>query len=50
MEVFTIIHWIGTKHVIRYLKGILSLGLTMCSSYNLKLYVFDDSDWTGLPS
>ena len=38
-------HWLLTKKVLRYLKGILNLGLVFKLSECLKLVGFCDSDW-----
>ena len=41
------IHLIGTKHVMRYLKGTLDYGLRYASSGEIILHGFIDSNWAG---
>ena len=41
------IHFIGEKHVMRYLKGTLDYGLRYASSGEIKLHGYLDSDWGG---
>ena len=39
------IHWIATKHVLRYLRGTMGDGLRYDLECDLKLQGFTDSDW-----
>ena len=41
------IHFIGEKHVMRYLKGTLDYGLIYASSGEIRLHGYTDSDWAG---
>jgi hypothetical protein len=38
---------IATKHVMRYLKGIIDYGLRYASDREISLHGFADSDWIG---
>jgi hypothetical protein len=40
-------HWIATKHVLRYLRGIVGYGLRYASSVDLSLQGYVDADWAG---
>jgi hypothetical protein len=40
-------HWIATKHVLRYLRGIVGYGLRYASSVDLTLNGYADADWEG---
>jgi hypothetical protein len=40
-------HWITTKHVLRYIRGMLSYGLRYTSSNDIQLHGFTDLDWAG---
>lgn len=41
----TTVHWNTAMHVLRYLKGCLSLGLTYSAACPLSLRAFSDADW-----
>ena len=41
------VHLIATKHVMRYLKGMIDLGLYYGRDHDYKLYGYTDSDWEG---
>ena len=41
------IHLIGSKHVMRYLKGTLDYGIRYASNGEIILHGFTDSDWEG---
>jgi hypothetical protein len=40
-------HWIATKHVLRYLRGIVGYGLRYASSVDMRLQGYADADWAG---
>jgi hypothetical protein len=40
-------HWITSKHVLRYLRGIVGYGLRYASSVDLSLQGYADADWAG---
>jgi hypothetical protein len=42
-------HWQLVKRILRYIKGILSHGLTFTSTSQLSLHAYCDADWTGCP-
>ena len=41
------VHLIATKHVMRYLKGTIDLGLYYGRDHDYNLYGYGDSDWAG---
>ena len=41
------VHWVASKHVIRYLQGIIELGLKYTHSNDVRLSGFTDADWAG---
>jgi hypothetical protein len=41
------VHWIETKHVLRYLHGTVGYGLRYVSDGEVKLQGYTDSDWVG---
>ena len=41
------VHLIAAKHVMRYLKGTIDLGLYYGRDHDYKLYGYIDSDWAG---
>ena len=41
------VHLVAAKHVMRYLKGIIDLGLYYDGSHDYRLYGYTDSDWVG---
>jgi hypothetical protein len=40
-------HWVGAKHVLRYLKGTMHFGLMNVGDGELVLHGFLDFDWAG---
>ena len=40
-------HWYAVKRVLRYLKGIVHLGLFLQKDSPLTLHAFADADWVG---
>jgi hypothetical protein len=40
-------HWVATKHVLRYLRGIVEYGLRYLGDGEVKLQGYSDSDWVG---
>jgi hypothetical protein len=41
------VHMIATKHVMRYLKGIIDYGLRYISDHEIRLQGHTDSNWAG---
>ena len=41
------VHLVATKHVMRYLKGTIDLGLYYDGSHEYRLYGYTDADWAG---
>ena len=41
------VHMIAVKHVMRYLKGTIDMGLYYGRDHDYKLYGYMDSDWAG---
>jgi hypothetical protein len=41
------VHLDDTKHVMRYLKGMLDFGLCYTRDHGFRLHGYTDSDWTG---
>ena len=39
------VHMIDAKHVVRYLKGTIDLGLYYDGSHEYRLYGYTDTDW-----
>jgi hypothetical protein len=39
------VHWIATKHVLRYLHGTIGYGLRYVLGDEVKLQGYTDSDW-----
>jgi hypothetical protein len=44
------VHLVFTKHVMRYLKGMLDYGLCYTRDHDFRLYAYTDSDWDGSAS
>jgi hypothetical protein len=42
-------HWVAAKHILRYLRGIITYGLRYTSSGGLFLHGYADADWVGNP-
>jgi histone deacetylase 1/2 len=45
----TTVHWTTIKHILRYLRGTISLGLRLSRSSSTIISVFSDADWTDCP-
>jgi hypothetical protein len=41
------IHWVATKHVLRYLRGTIGYGLRYASNVDMRLLEYVDFDWAG---
>jgi hypothetical protein len=41
------VHWIATKHILRYLKGTIEFGLQYLQGDQINLVGYSDSDWVG---
>jgi hypothetical protein len=41
------VHWIATKHILRYLKGTIEYGLQYVQGDQITVVGFSDSDWAG---
>ena len=42
------VHLIVSKHVMRYLKGMIEFGLYYDRDHDYRLYGYMDSDWVGI--
>jgi hypothetical protein len=42
-------HWGEEKHILRYLRGIITYGLRYTSNGGLFLHGYEDADWAGSP-
>ncbi|KAM3354769.1 hypothetical protein ACQJBY_025482 [Aegilops geniculata] len=42
-------HWTLVKRILRYIRGTLSLGLTLTASASTDLVAYSDADWAGCP-
>ena len=42
------VHFIATKHILRYLKGTVNYGLKYEASQKINLEGYVDSDWAGV--
>ena len=42
-------HWTLVKRVLRYIRGTMSLGLTLTASTSLEMVAYSDADWAGCP-
>jgi hypothetical protein len=40
-------NWIVAKHILIYLRGMITYGLRYASNSDVKLHGFTDSDWVG---
>ena len=47
MHVPTLTHWQAMKHILRYLKGTSSYGLSINTSNDLSLRCYIDADWAS---
>jgi hypothetical protein len=43
----TTIHWMIVKHILRYIKGTISIGIKIRKSSSCLLTAFSDIDWAG---
>jgi histone deacetylase 1/2 len=43
----TTVHWEAVKHILRYIKGTVDIGLRIRKSPSTLLSVFTDADWAG---
>jgi hypothetical protein len=41
------VHWVATKHVLRYLQGTVRFGLRYVGGDGVRLHGYSDSDWAG---
>jgi hypothetical protein len=41
------LHWVSTKHVLRYLRGMVEYGLSYIQRDGVKLTGFTNADWAG---
>jgi hypothetical protein len=41
------VHWMTTKHMLRYLRGTIAYGLRYVSGGDVKLQGYTNSDWAG---
>ena len=42
-------HWTVVKWILRYIRGGMDLGLTLCASTATDLVAYSDADWAGCP-
>ena len=42
-------HWTLVKRILRYIRGTMSLGLTLTASTSLEMVAYSDADWAGCP-
>ena len=40
-------HWTLVKRILRYIRGTMSLGLTLTASASTDLVAYSDADWAG---
>eukprot|EP00253_Pinus_taeda_P025501 PITA_25501 len=40
-------HWVAAKHILRYLKGTITYGLSYSSNGGISLHGYADSNWVG---
>jgi histone deacetylase 1/2 len=45
----TDVHWRAVKRILRYVKGTLHVGLSICRSNSTEFSVYTDADWAGCP-
>jgi hypothetical protein len=41
------VHWVTSKHVLRYLRGIVGFGLRYVRGDGVRLHGYSESDWVG---
>ena len=44
------VHWVATKHILRYLQGTVDYGLDYRQGGGVRLAGYTDSDWAGCAS
>ena len=42
-------HWTLVKRILRYIRGTMTLGLTLTASTSLEMVAYSDADWAGCP-
>nr|XP_045087553.1 uncharacterized mitochondrial protein AtMg00810-like [Aegilops tauschii subsp. strangulata] len=42
-------HWTLLKRILRYIRGTMTLGLTVTASTSLEMMAYSDADWAGCP-
>ncbi|XP_071680010.1 uncharacterized protein [Lolium perenne] len=42
-------HWALVKRILRYIRGTMSMGLTLTASSDTSLVAYSDADWAGCP-
>ena len=42
-------HWTLVKRILRYIRGTMSLGLTLTASASTDLVAYSDANWAGCP-
>ena len=42
-------HWTLVKRILRYIRGTMTLGLTLMASTSLEMVAYSDADWAGCP-
>nr|XP_020162212.1 uncharacterized mitochondrial protein AtMg00810-like [Aegilops tauschii subsp. strangulata] len=42
-------HWTLVKHTLRYIRGTMTLGLTLTASSSIDMVAYSDADWVGCP-
>lgn len=42
-------HWTLMKRILRYIRGTMSLGITLTMSSSMDMVVYSDADWAGCP-
>jgi hypothetical protein len=47
MSAPTTVHWAAVKHILRYLRHTIDLGLRFTKSSSMLLSAFSDADWAG---
>jgi hypothetical protein len=41
------VHWVATKHVLRYLQGTIGFDLRYVGGDGMRLHGYSESDWAG---
>ena len=42
-------HWTLVKQILRYIRGMMTLGLTLMASTSLEMMAYSDADWADCP-